>query len=174
MVHWLCLNGCKSPRELTRGVPEQLHLTPLTQTVQLRPDLTYLDRITSRSKARARSGHDDDEDGSDEEDAAQGPADKKSAAAKKAAGMAEGSRAVQVSIKDSEGGAGGGAKGVATGRQDGSLFAPLRAEEAEEWTQLDVHPPTDDACTPVWEALFARSDGRLECQSRATDQFPKP
>lgn len=141
--------------------------------MQLRPDLTYLDRLNMRSK-RSGGADDDDDDDDDaaEEEANPAAGDKKSAAANKAKALAEGSRAVQVSIKES--GSGGAAVGMgqANGRQDGSLFAPLRAEEAEEWVDLKVYPPTDEDCEPVWDALFSTKKDRLACKSRMTDHFP--
>lgn len=145
--------------------------------MQLRPDLTYLDRLTTRSKSRpgAAAGGDNSDGGSDNEGGNDAPEDKKSAAASKAKAMAEGAKAVNVAIKEGQqGGASGGAGGgVATGRQDGSLFAPLRAEEAEEWVNLNVYPPTDEQCNDVWEALFSRRMEKLDCVTGVTDAFPE-
>lgn len=105
-----------------------LHLSPVTQTFQMRPSLSYLDNIITlerrrkrEAKANADSDHESEAEISDTE-------------IKK-----EEAKAVQVSVKLNAEGA-SRAPGGGNGRADASLFAPLRAEEGETWVKLAHHP----------------------------------
>jgi len=95
-------------------------LNPVTQTFQLRPSLTYLDNLLAieRRAKREAARNDDvsDEEISDTE-------------LKK-----EEAKAVQVSIKSGE--QAKGPLGGGNGRAGAGLFAPLRAEEGEEWKPI--------------------------------------
>lgn len=111
---------------------DEIHLVPLAQTLQLRPSLEYLDRLKELSAqenraARRRAGQEAD---SSEDEEGGGDADGENGAkkAKKKDGP-DTSRAIQVSIA-SAGVERGSARGGA------SLFAPLRAAEAESWVSL--------------------------------------
>jgi len=119
----------------------------------MRPDLTYLDRITALERAEARksrSGDPSGDGGSDGSDNDEGGDDtavqekKRKAAAAKSKAAAADAKALNVSFKtdgDSKSGGMGHLTGVATGRQDGSLFAPWRFEESEAWQDLKHFAP---------------------------------
>lgn len=112
---------CLTKTHLPVRAPDALHLNPVTQTFQLRPSLTYLDNLLAfeRRAKREAARNDDvsDEEISDTE-------------LKK-----EEAKAVQVSIKSGEQAA-KGPLGGGNGRAGAGLFAPLRAEEAEEWKPI--------------------------------------
>lgn len=107
---------------------DRLHLSPVTQTYQLRPALTYLDHAVTlerRAKREAAKEQDDsDPEVSDTE-------------LKK-----QEAKAVQVSVKQSADLSGGGAfgksgaSGGGNGRAAASLFDPLRATDNESWIPL--------------------------------------
>ncbi|GAA5957456.1 hypothetical protein JCM3765_001148 [Sporobolomyces pararoseus] len=120
-----------------------LHLNPVTQTFQLRPSLTYLDNLLAieRRAKREAARNDDvsDEEISDTE-------------LKK-----EEAKAVQVSIKSGEqpkGPLGGG-----NGRAGAGLFAPLRAEEGEEWKPIQHYHANTDAAHKALDQMFVKKRG---------------
>ncbi|GAA5899458.1 DNA-directed RNA polymerase III subunit C37 [Sporobolomyces salmoneus] len=120
-----------------------LHLNPVTQTFQLRPSLTYLDNLLAieRRAKREAARNDDvsDEEISDTE-------------LKK-----EEAKAVQVSIKTGEqpkGPLGGG-----NGRAGAGLFAPLRAEEAEDWKPIKHFHANTDAAHKALNQMFVTKKG---------------
>lgn len=111
---------------LSLDATDALHLSPVTQTYQLRPSLTYLDNLITLERRRKRDQKDQDDDSE---------GDLSDAEIKK-----EEAKAVQVSVKQSAEGAAAAAKpgagGLSNGRAGASLFAPLRAEEGEAWIPL--------------------------------------
>ncbi|GAA5877262.1 hypothetical protein JCM16303_006219 [Sporobolomyces ruberrimus] len=126
-----------------------LHLNPVTQTFQLRPSLTYLDNLLAidRRAKREAARNDDvsDEEVSDTE-------------LKK-----EEAKAVQVSIKTGEqpmGPLGGG-----NGRAGAGLFAPLRAEEGEDWKPIRHFHANTDAAHKALEQMFVKKRGSKKLTS---------
>lgn len=126
---------------------DALHLSPLTQTYQLRPSLTYLDHLLTLERRRKREQRHPDSDS--EGDISDTEIKKEEA------------KAVQVSVKQSVdlsgGGAfgkmgGGGGGGLANGRAGAGLFAPLRAEEGEQWQELEYyHADVSFLPFPFWK-----------------------
>lgn len=115
----------------TDSKSDALHLNPVTQNFQLRPNLTYLDNLqavalATKSKAARDMARDGDGDSSSEDDS-------------KAPKLE--SKAVQVTIKQgidlSGGGAFGKGSGGGNGRAGADLMDPLRAKEGEAWISLD-------------------------------------
>ncbi|GAA6010128.1 hypothetical protein JCM11491_005351 [Sporobolomyces phaffii] len=130
-----------------------LHLNPVTQTFQLRPSLTYLDNLLAieRRAKREAARNDDvsDEEVSDTE-------------LKK-----EEAKAVQVSIKAT--GPGGepakGPLGGGNGRAGAGLFAPLRAEEGEDWKPIrHYHANTDESRRALGQ-MFVKKAGAKKLTS---------
>lgn len=126
---------------------DALHLTPVTQTYQLRPTLTYLDAIVAtdrRAKRESKKNLDEDSD----ENAEVSDTELKKEAAK----------AVQVSVKqslDSTNGPGGGGFGKGplgggNGRAGAGLFEPLRAMEGEAWIDLKHYHADVSFNTPIF------------------------
>jgi DNA-directed RNA polymerase-3 subunit RPC5 len=114
-----------------------LHLHPLNETHQLRPTLTYLDALSSKSRrSRGADSDSDSGDGSppDPDDPTPGTVHKK---AKKAVGEA---KEVQVVARKAEEKGGRDLQGgLSTMRRE--LLMSLRAEEEEEWQGLAYHSP---------------------------------
>ncbi|MBW0518024.1 hypothetical protein O181_057739 [Austropuccinia psidii MF-1] len=128
---------------------DELHLVPLDQTLQLRPNLDYLDRLATLNMqaekiARRNQGlESDSEDGSDEEDE---EAAKKKALSKKKSEANE-AKAIQVSVL-------GNNDGI---KSSGTLFAPIRAAEAEQAVHLaHYHCETKEA-EAIRQKMFATS-----------------
>ncbi|GAA5832147.1 hypothetical protein JCM11251_004255 [Rhodosporidiobolus azoricus] len=122
---------------------DALHLNPVNQTFQLRPSLTYLDNLLAlerRAKRAAQAGDDDeDEDVSDTEL------------------KREEAKAVQVSIKQKEGGDAKGPLGGGNGRAGASLFAPMRAEEAESWKPVQHYHANTKIASKAFKSLTTAS-----------------
>ncbi|GAA5869711.1 hypothetical protein JCM1840_000566 [Sporobolomyces johnsonii] len=122
---------------------DALHLNPVTQTFQMRPSLTYLDNLLAierRAKREAARNDDEDDDGevSDTE-------------LKK-----EEAKAVQVSIKTGDGSK--GPLGGGNGRAGASLFAPLRAEEGEEWKPLKHYHANTNEAHKAFNRMFVKKE----------------
>lgn len=144
---------------LILAVPDEVHLTPLTRTVQMRAHLHYLDRLDDIALTNAKrernaatgGGADGDSDsnagGSGQSDAeGKSTAAEQRAAAKKRKEAAEKKRkegenkAVQVKVDDTlEITASGDVK---TARAAASLFGPKKAAEEEKWIDLPYHEST--------------------------------
>ncbi|GAA6032713.1 hypothetical protein JCM8097_000755 [Rhodosporidiobolus ruineniae] len=125
---------------------DALHLNPVNQTFQLRPNLSYLDNILAqerRAKRAAAAGDDDDDDEvSDTE-------------LKK-----EEAKAVQVSIKQ-QGEGGKGPLGGGNGRAGAGLFAPMRAEEQESWKPLEHYHANTKVAKKAFKSMVAPSKQKL-------------
>ena len=124
---------------------DHLHLAPLSSVIQMRPDLTYLDRIAAMDR-RANAAHKGGDQSEDDEDDEEDEEKKRKAAAAKAKKEASEAKTLNVTFKNNEEKF-GSLKGAATGRQDGSLFAPWRAEEAEPWVSLPHYAPNVSSIT---------------------------
>ncbi|ORY73406.1 DNA-directed RNA polymerase III subunit Rpc5 [Leucosporidium creatinivorum] len=129
---------------------DALHLSPITQTYQLRPSLTYLDNLITLERRRKRDQKDQDDD-DDEGDLSDAEIKKEEA------------KAVQVSVKQSAEGAAAalkpGAGGLSNGRAGASLFAPLRAEEGEAWIPLTHYHADTPQAEVALERMFVSDDG---------------
>ncbi|KAI0304912.1 DNA-directed RNA polymerase III subunit Rpc5 [Russula brevipes] len=141
-----------------------LHLHPLNETHQLRPTLTYLDALSSKSR-RSRGADSDSDSGDasppDPDDISPGTVHKK---AKKAVGEA---KEVQVVARKAEEKGGRDLQGgLSTMRRE--LLMSLRAEEEEEWQGLAYHSPESAESSEAYEAIFSRGSEKLESQSNIT------
>lgn len=129
----------------------------------MRPDLTYLDRIAAMDR-RANAAHKGGDQSEDDEDEEEDEEKKRKAAAAKAKKEASEAKTLNVTFKNNEEKF-GSLKGAATGRQDGSLFAPWRAEEAEPWVSLPHYAPNVSSITSK------DSFGPLRAWRRHTNHF---
>lgn len=145
---------------------EEVHLTPLTRTIQMRAQLGYLDVIGQISRANAKAekrneyaGADDDDDAAGEDDEERGATTAQEVAARKQKREAAASKkkaeddmkGVYASVKSNNDGSGfgggggsgaGGSSDVKTGRAAASLFGPVKAAESEAWVDLPYFDPT--------------------------------
>ncbi|KAH9465727.1 hypothetical protein Pst134EA_013597 [Puccinia striiformis f. sp. tritici] len=130
------------------GTEDELHIIPLDQILQMRPNLDYLDQLDvmnsqADKQARREQGLDsgDSEGGSSNEEPDEEALKKKALAKKKTEALE--AKAIQVSVIAS----GDGDRVGAGLRSGGPLFAPLRAAEAETPINLihyhsEVHSPS--------------------------------
>ena len=149
-----------------RSNADEVHLTPLTRTMQLRANLSYLDRINAldrqntKRERRVAEGAIESDDGVSDSDGGFGedgtePVAKTAAdaAAKKAKRIAaekkKAASDVKISLSSFRGpqtedsGRGFNATGdMKTGRAAASLFGPLKAAEQEQWIDLPYYDPT--------------------------------
>jgi DNA-directed RNA polymerase-3 subunit RPC5 len=141
---------------------DSLFMTPMTQTMQLRPELTYLDKISDRQREAKNKSKDDAPSDEDDEEVD----DKGRKVSSKPA-----PRQVQVQIKPEGGAAGRGNFGrdQASGRHDGSLFAPVRAEEGDAWFKLPYFDAGTEEASVLFGAMFPSNMDRLEVLTRSTD-----
>ncbi|KDE08279.1 hypothetical protein MVLG_01543 [Microbotryum lychnidis-dioicae p1A1 Lamole] len=136
---------------------DSVHLAPVTQTFQLRPNLQYLDQIITNERRRKR-----EEKASADADA-DSDGDISDAELKK-----EEAKAVQVSVKqEAEGasalGSGGmGTRGPANGRAGASLFTPLRQEENEEWRKAKHFHADTSRANDAYDMIVNSHDGSYE------------
>lgn len=143
---------------------DEVHLTPLTRTMQMRASLNYLDEIDQLERTNARKerannridgGSDDDlspgQGGeSDLDESAKSASaiaarkQKRAAAADKKA-KADDMKAINVSVAEGSvaaGSGGGGPKDAKTARAAASLFGPAKAAQEEPWVDLSFYDPT--------------------------------
>lgn len=154
---------------------DELHLTPLTQTVQLRPELSYLDNLAARMKREERMQRMQTDPRSDDSDSSEDPdlpaSEKKKKEPKAPKSQA---RAAQVTVK-SEGGASGGRgmafRDQASGRHDGTLFASLRAEEGEPWVALPHYTSATAESNELFEYCFAQQTDRINLLTKTTQHL---
>ncbi|KAL8291732.1 hypothetical protein RQP46_001990 [Phenoliferia psychrophenolica] len=139
---------------------DALHLTPVTQTFQLRPNLEYLDQIVTNERRAKRDSQRKDDDDSDGE-------------VSDAELKVEAAKAVQVSVKQSAdlsgGGAfgpGGGGGGGGNGRAGASLFDPLRAMEGESWIDLEHYHAETPQSTIAFDHMFAQDTTPLSSKTK--------
>ena len=144
---------------------DEVHLTPLTRTIQMRPNLTYLDRIgdldrrnkrreaggadggNSEEENRTASSGDDDEPATTAVQIAERKRKREASDAKK---QANGDvKLIHATMKTEEGAGDGGTGGKGgrsgdfkTGRAAASLFGPMKAAEQETWVDLKFHDST--------------------------------
>lgn len=145
---------------------DEVHLTPLTRTMQMRASLHYLDEIDQLERTNARKerannridgGSDDDlspgqgGDSDMEESAKSASAiaarKQKRAAALDKKAKADDMKAINVSVAEGSVAAGGGSGGNApkdakTARAAASLFGPAKAALDEDWVDLHFYDPT--------------------------------
>ncbi|KAF8559217.1 hypothetical protein OG21DRAFT_712520 [Imleria badia] len=140
----------------------RLHLVPVSETHQFRPTLTYLD-IMSRKARHSRGG------GSDSESDDGPPPDPDEVlpvvtAPKKEKKAAE-AKEVQVSARKS-----GDDKsiqgGMSTARRE--MLLAIRAEEDEPWQPVQFCDGETEDSNQVFESIFSRNDGILECKTEMT------
>ncbi|KAM0793390.1 hypothetical protein ACM66B_000843 [Microbotryomycetes sp. NB124-2] len=136
-----------------------VHLSPVTQTFQMRPKLTYLDNIVTLERRRKREAK-VDEDADSEGDISDTEIKKEEA------------KAVQLTVKanaDSTSGGLYGGKGVSgpgNGRAGAELFAPLRAQEGESWTPIShFHSKTPQANVMFKNLLVSEQGAHNTLQS---------
>lgn len=103
----------------------QLHLQPITETLQLRPTMTYLDALSKGSNSRRAGGDGSDSDGPppDPDEPAPAPAPKK----EKKSGPA---KEVQVTARKPD-----QLGGLSTVRRE--MLLKIREEADEKWENLD-------------------------------------
>merc|ERR1712093_458900 len=162
----------------------EVHLTPMTRTVQMRAYLSYLDRINNLERQNARRERQAKEGGSDEDDLSAGDDDDADAAANKSAAAAIAAKkakkaaaadkkkqsdevkSINVSVKSGggaggdDGNKGGGSGDFKTGRAAASLFGPMKAAEQEKWIDLQFHDPAVSGAVGIssraaFSSLFA-------------------
>jgi len=141
----------------------QLHLHPISQTHQFRPTLTYLD-MQSRKNKKNRSGDEYDSDEGpppDPDEPVPMPTAKKE---KKPAGDA---REVQVTARKVDDKSGGQVQGGLSAVRREMLQA-IRAEEDEDWEELQFYDVTTIESGEVFEGVFSQSDNVLECKTDIT------
>ncbi|KAM0755980.1 hypothetical protein T439DRAFT_362041 [Meredithblackwellia eburnea MCA 4105] len=133
---------------------DALHLTPVTQTYQLRPSLNYLDQIVVNERRAKREAQRKDDD--DDSDAEVSDTELKAEAAK----------AVQVSIKQGTAGGKMASSGGGNGRAGAGLFQPLRMMEAESWVELEhLHAQTHQA-EQAFEYMYAQKTQPLSSTTK--------
>ncbi|KAK4057642.1 hypothetical protein OIO90_001289 [Microbotryomycetes sp. JL221] len=132
-----------------------LHLSPVTQTFQMRPKLQYHDNIATLERRRKREAK-MEEDADSEGDISDTEIKKEEA------------KAVQLSVKtsaeSSSGGLYGGKGGIGpgNGRAGAGLFAPLRAEEGESWTSIDHYHADSPQSSLMLNNLLVSDAGRTK------------
>lgn len=148
-------------------IADEVHLTPLTRTMQMRASLNYLDEIDHLERSNARKERANNRiDGSDDENMSPGQGgdsdldesaksasaiaarkQKRAAAADKKA-KADDMKAINVSVAEgslaaaSSGTGSGGPKDAKTARAAASLFGPAKAAQDEAWVDLPFYDPT--------------------------------
>jgi len=130
---------------------DSLHLSPLYQTLQLRPTLSYLDRLSflekqARRKQRMATMEEDSEDDDmmdeDEEVKKKKPPPK----------------AVQVSVKSTS--------GDSSSNRGPSLFDPLRKFEDEDWQEMEhFHSETQEANEAFESLICENPQDNLICKT---------
>ncbi|KAG6842543.1 hypothetical protein C0991_000069 [Blastosporella zonata] len=140
----------------------QLHLHPISQTHQFRPTLTYLDMLSRKNK-RSRAGDDSDSDDGpppDPDEPAPMPVAKKE---RKPVGE---SREVQVTARKMEDKGGQMQGGLSVVRRE--MLQAIRAEEDEEWEDLQFYDVTTNESAESFEGVFCQSRELLECTTDIT------
>ncbi|KAK4055274.1 hypothetical protein OIV83_000556 [Microbotryomycetes sp. JL201] len=137
-----------------------LHLSPVTQTFQMRPKLTYLDNMVALERRRKREAK-IDEDADSEGDISDTEIKKEEA------------KAVQMTVKanaDSTSGGlyGKGGSGPGNGRAGAELFAPLRAEEGESWTTISHYHAKTPQASVMLSDLLVSEQGATKTLSSTT------
>ncbi|OAV96221.1 hypothetical protein PTTG_05313 [Puccinia triticina 1-1 BBBD Race 1] len=149
---------------------DELHIVPLDQILQMRPNLDYLDQldqINSQADKQARREQgldsDDSEDGSENEEVDEEALKKKALAKKKS--EANEAKALQVSVIAS----GDGDRVGAGLRSGGPLFAPLRAAESETPINLiHYHSETKEA-EAIRQKMYSSNKSELVSISSWTE-----
>ncbi|KAI8461900.1 hypothetical protein BY996DRAFT_4572917 [Phakopsora pachyrhizi] len=154
-------------------VSEEIHLVPLDQTLQLRPDLDYLDRldlINLQAEKQSRTNEANSDDSGDEstdnnnnnnnnnnDDSSK----RKSSASKKKLEANE-ARSIQVSVNNNpEADRGGmGLKG-----SSGGLFATIRAAEAESFVHLTHYHSQTKESESIKQKMYVDQRKRLGCKT---------
>lgn len=143
---------------------DELHIVPLDQIMQMRPQLEYLDELDQMNsqadkQARREQGLEsgDSSEGSSNEEVDEEALKKKLLAKKKS--EANEAKALQVSVVNS---GGDGDRMGAGFRSGGPLFAPLRAAEAESPINLiHYHSEVRDLVPPSLPTFFFSFHGKL-------------
>ncbi|KEI40775.1 uncharacterized protein L969DRAFT_93307 [Mixia osmundae IAM 14324] len=140
---------------------DEIHLTPLCSTLQMRVNPAYIEPHDDDRTRRGKKRADTDGESSEEDDLTSRP---------KANGKEraqEQPRAVQMSVVADENAAPTGPRGfVAPTRSNPSLFAPLRAAEAEDWEELAYYDQMHDETDNVYKQLWATNAVELVSDSR--------
>ncbi|KAF9499791.1 hypothetical protein BDN71DRAFT_63844 [Pleurotus eryngii] len=142
----------------------ELHLHPISETHQFRPTLTYLD-VFSRKNRRSRANADD----SDSDDGP--PPDPDEAppvvAAKKEKKAATDAKEIQVTARKTDDKGGLQAQGgLSTARRE--MLAIIRAEEDEDWLDLEYHDTNTTEAADIFESIFSQNEEKLVCTTDAT------
>jgi len=140
----------------------ELHLQPITETLQLRPTMGYLDALSKKSNSRHGAGSDSDEDGPppDPDDPTPvAPTPKKE---KKAAGPA---KEVQVTARKVD--PSGQLGGLSSVRRE--MLLKIREEADEKWENLDWRSATTAESEDTFESLFSSKHDPLTCTSSIVD-----
>ncbi|KAG0241243.1 DNA-directed RNA polymerase III subunit RPC5 [Actinomortierella wolfii] len=117
---------------------DELHLTPIHGTVQLRPSFKYLDKIDEKQKQANRKVNDE----ADREHTARIQAEQEAKA-----------KAVQVQVRS------------AADTEARRVGGPNKARLAEEenWTRLDYFNVETDESEVIYDRMFATQIGELDC-----------
>ncbi|KAH8923186.1 hypothetical protein BT69DRAFT_1334068 [Atractiella rhizophila] len=131
---------------------DELHLNPLNTTIQLRPELSYLDELTlmeRRERRRQRLANEQDDSGSGGSDVELDEEEKKAKKASKAAQTAK-----AVSVKAAE---------QAKDPRDWQtgIFEVKKRLEEEEWLPLEHYHPDTGESNMVFEKMFGPTDTKL-------------
>ncbi|KAF9977824.1 DNA-directed RNA polymerase III subunit RPC5 [Actinomortierella ambigua] len=117
---------------------DELHLTPIHGSVQLRPSFKYLDKIDEKQKQASRKVNDE--------------ADREHTARLQAESEAK-AKAVQVQVRS--------AADTEARRAGGPNKA--RLAEDESWTRLDYFNVETDESEVIYDRMFATQIGELDC-----------
>ncbi|KAJ7630735.1 DNA-directed RNA polymerase III subunit Rpc5 [Roridomyces roridus] len=141
----------------------QLHLHPISETHQLRPTLTYLDILSRKKRSRGVGSDSDSDDGpppDPDDPVPAAPAPKKE---KKSSGEA---REVQVTARRAEDKGLQAAGGLSVARRE--MLIAIRAEEDEEWQDLEFCDVTTGESEETFERIFSTNEEVLESKTDVT------